>query len=251
MTDLKKDNGVKLNIFQKGFNFSQDGPGNRLVYHLQGCNLRCPWCSNPEGLALIGGTAYAVDEVLSEVLRSRMMFFDGGGVTLTGGEVTMQFNATKILLTLLKQAQIHTAIETNGLSPRLPELFQVVDYLIIDCKHYNPDRHAAVTGLSCRSAFSNIRAAITAGKTITLRIPLIGGFNASETDAKGFADLFDLLGVQNHADIELLRYHDYGREKYRKLDMNYTITDGAKVSDESFLAMQTFLRIRGFNLVRT
>ena len=40
-----------VNIFQKGFNFSQDGPGNRLGYHLQGCNMHCPWCSNPEGIS--------------------------------------------------------------------------------------------------------------------------------------------------------------------------------------------------------
>ncbi len=45
---------MKLRIFQKGFNYSQDGPGNRLVYHLQGCNMHCPWCSNPEGIAAQG-----------------------------------------------------------------------------------------------------------------------------------------------------------------------------------------------------
>ncbi|WP_122642985.1 glycyl-radical enzyme activating protein [Luxibacter massiliensis] len=39
-----------MRIFQKGFNYSQDGFGNRLVYHLQGCNMHCPWCSNPEGM---------------------------------------------------------------------------------------------------------------------------------------------------------------------------------------------------------
>jgi len=179
------------------------------------------------------------------------MFFDGGGVTLTGGEVMMQFDAAKVLLTQLKQAQINTAIETNGLSPRLPELFPVVDYLMIDCKHYDSSRHADVTGLPCQSVSGNIRAAITAGKTITLRIPLIGEFNASEADAKGFADMFDSLGVKNHATIELLRYHDYCREKYQKLGMDYTMTDKAKVSDETFLAIQTLLQIRGFALVHS
>ena len=29
----------KIRIFQKGFNYSQDGQGNRLVYHLQGCKM--------------------------------------------------------------------------------------------------------------------------------------------------------------------------------------------------------------------
>ena len=58
-----------MRIFQRGFNFSQDGPGNRLVYHLQGCNLRCPWCSNPEGLALSGGASVSVEELLDEARR--------------------------------------------------------------------------------------------------------------------------------------------------------------------------------------
>ncbi|MBQ7261532.1 MAG: 4Fe-4S cluster-binding domain-containing protein [Lachnospiraceae bacterium] len=43
-----------MSYFQKGFNYSQDGRGNRLVYHLQGCNMRCPWCANPEGLDVNG-----------------------------------------------------------------------------------------------------------------------------------------------------------------------------------------------------
>ncbi len=44
-----------MKIFQKGFNFSQDGPENRLVYHLQGCIMKCIRCSNSEGMNILGG----------------------------------------------------------------------------------------------------------------------------------------------------------------------------------------------------
>lgn len=54
---------MRIKIFQKGFNYSQDGVGNRLVYHLQGCNMSCPWCANPEGIE-IGGTLVVNNDFL-------------------------------------------------------------------------------------------------------------------------------------------------------------------------------------------
>ena len=65
-----------MQIFQKGFNYSQDGPGNRLVYHLTGCNMRCPWCSNPECMET-GGENLSPEEIYSEALSCRALFFDG------------------------------------------------------------------------------------------------------------------------------------------------------------------------------
>ena len=66
---------AKLHIFQKGFNYSQDGPGNRLVYHLKGCNLKCPWCSNPEGINPNNSVGYSteVSEVLKFLLKLRRL----------------------------------------------------------------------------------------------------------------------------------------------------------------------------------
>lgn len=240
-----------LHVFQKGFNFSQDGPGNRLVYHLQGCNLRCPWCSNPEGLALQGGKEYSVDELAAEVLRSQMMFFDGGGVTLTGGEVTMQFEAVQKLLTKLHEQGIHTCIETNGICKRLPELFPVLDLLIMDIKHYDPAVHQTVTGLPNRFTIENISAAIQAGQEMALRIPLVGGFNASEEDAHGFAALFKQLGVPGKATVELLAYHEYGKDKYASLGMEYTVTADAKVTKEQVKSYTEILEAVGLSIIHT
>lgn len=240
-----------LRIFQKGFNFSQDGPGNRLVYHLQGCNLRCPWCSNPEGLALKGGKEYSTDELVEEVKRSSLMFFDGGGVTLTGGEVTMQFDGAKEFLTRLHGEGIHTCIETNGICKRLPELFPVLDLLIMDIKHYDSAVHKAVTGLPNDFTMQNITAALDAAQPLALRIPLIGGFNASEEDAHGFASLLTGLGVPGRATVELLAYHEYGKSKYENLGMAYTMTEKARVSREQVHIFTEILEAAGLTIIKT
>ena len=240
-----------IRIFQKGFNFSQDGPGNRLVYHLQGCNLHCPWCSNPEGLALAGGNPVSIDDLMAEVRRSSMMFFDGGGVTLTGGEVTLQFPAVKEFLTRLHEEGFSTCIETNGLAPQLPELFPVLDLLIMDIKHHDPENHKAVTGLSNELTVRNIEKALAAGQQLALRIPLIGGFNASPEDARGFAELFCKLDLGDRATVELLTYHEYGKDKYEKLGMEYTMDATARVSRESLEQYKVILRNAGINIIHT
>lgn len=242
---------MELRVFQKGFNFSQDGPGNRLVYHLQGCNLRCPWCSNPEGIPLEGGDCRSVDELVEEVMRSRAMFFEGGGVTLTGGEIGVQIDGVKEFLKQLHLRGIHTAVETNGTSPRLSELFEFLDYLIMDCKHHDPAFHKQVVGVSNAETFKNIQKAVENGVQLALRIPVIGGFNASEQDAQAFAALFERLQIKQAATIELLPYHEYGKDKYKKMGWEYHMTQQAKVSRELIDQMENCLREHGFKIIST
>ncbi len=39
-----------MRIFATGWSDDVDGPGRRLVVYLKGCNFRCRWCANPEGM---------------------------------------------------------------------------------------------------------------------------------------------------------------------------------------------------------
>lgn len=202
-----------LKILQKGFNYSQDGPGNRLVYHLQGCNFACKWCSNADSIPADNPRAKicSVNEIFDEIMRSRMMFFDGGGVTFTGGECTLQSEELSQLFAMLRKENINVCIETNGSSSKLRELSENIDYLIIDLKHFDDDEHKKWVGASNRSVKENIEYFLESGRQLHIRIPVINGVNA---DPAGFADYFRQLDTRN-AVFEFLAYHEFGKDKWQ------------------------------------
>lgn len=209
-----------MHVFQKGFNFGQDGPGNRLVYHLQGCNMKCIWCSNPEGMNLNGGKEYTSKEIFNECKQSKMMFFSGGGVTFTGGEATIQHEELLKLLKMLKDENINTCIETNGTSPKLSELLQHVDYLIMDFKHFDNGVLKQYTGVGNEVIKENFEKNCMEGRQQHIRIPLINGINTQNPE--GFADYFSKFDTGNTV-FEFLPYHEYGKDKWTE---EYKVKNG-------------------------
>lgn len=234
-----------MKILQRGFNYSQDGPGNRLVYHTQGCNFKCKWCSNPESMAAQSSEASDIpnDEIVNEILRSRMMFFDGGGVTFTGGEATMQPDDLIYALKEIKAQGIHTAIETNGSSPRLPEIAEYVDYLIVDMKQPDDEIHKKYISHSNKMTVENLKRLSRERNQLHVRIPLINHVN---TDPEPFAALFAEMDMTNTV-VEILAYHEYGKCKWTE---DYQITDGF-VTDEQVLSFRQRLEKDGIKFVTT
>lgn len=233
-----------MKIFFKGFNFSQDGPGNRLVFHLQGCNMRCPWCSNPEGMVLDGGKDYSIDEIVGECVRSRAVFFSGGGVTFTGGEATLQADELLEVLKRLQTEKIHTALETNGVSPKLPAIMEYVDYLMMDFKHYDSEAFRKFTGVGIENLLKNYEYLCSIGKQLHIRIPLINRVNADSPE--GFAKYFSRFDTSNTV-YEFLPYHEYGKSKWTD---KYRIEDGF-ISDEQLERFKNTFREYNLKTINT
>ncbi len=225
-----------LYIFQKGFNYSQDGPGNRLVYHLAGCNMFCPWCSNPEGLKrneCLSPTP--VEDIVKEAENARMIFIDGGGVTFTGGEVTLQKDSVLNAVNLLKSKGIPTCIETNASLPCCEELFEAVDYMIADFKSPDEKKLLEICGGNLDIIKKNLIFRVQTGKPLLVRIPLIKFFNCSEENAKAFCEFFNELKTESKNDnlhIEILTYHEFGKNKYKEIGADYTVTNGFVSADD-------------------
>ena len=233
----------ELKIFQKGFNYSQDGPGNRLVYHLSGCNLKCKWCSNPEGMEQINYKTLTVDELVKEAVSCKPMFFSGGGVTLTGGEPTLQFDAVLEFYKALKENGINTCIETNGTHPKLFELLPYIDHLIMDIKHFDFTVHKEWTALENDMTLKNFARLCSEGREVLIRIPIINGFNSTP---EGFVNLFKKHNTEK-VSFELLPYHEYGKEKWTK---PYEIENGF-ISKETLKQFYDLFKANGLNLIKT
>lgn len=238
-------------VFEKGFNYSQDGTGNRLVYHLQGCDLHCPWCSNPEGMREpTDVTYYSADEMVEEIISCRPMFFDSGGVTFTGGECSLWAEQLVKVIARVKKAGISVAIESNAQSDGFLKLASLCDIVIADYKHPDGEKLKAVTGADIKKIEANLKAAAKI-KSLQLRIPLIHGFNDDDNAMNGFADFFYNLW-KNAADltVEILPYHEYGKEKWEKLGRGYTVENGY-VDKETVNKLSEMLKEKNIKVIKT
>ncbi len=214
-----------------------DGRGIRTIVFLKGCVLRCRWCCNPEsqryeietmqtqdGVKTMGRDV-TVGEVLETVERDRGYYRrSGGGITLSGGESLCQ---PKFALSLLRESKargISTAIESMGCAEWevIRELLPYIDQYLLDIKHTNPDKHREFTGKSNELMLENARKIVESGLTeLTVRVPVIPTFNASEEEIAAIARFADSLpGVKG---IHLLPYHRLGQDKYAGLGREYSM----------------------------
>lgn len=220
-----------------------DGFGIRSTVFFKGCNLRCPWCSNPESQSCLPetmggakvGRYYSLREVLDEVLKDKAFYErSGGGVTLSGGEPLLQKDFVCALCRALRDEGVSTAIETAACVP--PETFKAVfdclEFAQVDIKHYNKEKHKAVTGISNELAIENLRWALRQDKRVIPRIPVIPGFNDSLGDAEGFKALLNELGA---TEVQILPFHQLGESKYDKLGKAYKYKGIDQLHDEDLL----------------
>lgn len=179
------------------------------------------------------GRYVTVQELMDTVHRDRAYWGSGGGVTLGGGEPLAQPEFTLALLKELHDAYVHTAMETCANVPwaRLEKALQYLDWIFVDIKHMDPEKHKQETGVTNELILKNIEriAALGESPRIIPRMPVVPGYNDSDNNVLAVAKF---LGKIGKSEVNLLPFHRLGVSKYEQLGLDYVYKDTQPLSVE-------------------
>ncbi len=229
-----------------------DGDGIRTTVFFKGCNLRCPWCHNPENLSgepcvlhyenrqsEVCGRQVSPEDILPELLEDRNFFSaSGGGVTFSGGEVMLQACAAAALAEKLQQEGVSVWIDTAGCVSysAFEVLNPFVDGYLFDFKTASAEKYKGLGG-SLQQVTENIAHLLADRIPLRIRIPLIPGFN---TDVLSVEQICTRLVNLNVTAVDLLPFHRLGSAKYAALGLAYAYKDIQPLSKEELESIRKY-----------
>ncbi|MCC3373556.1 pyruvate formate-lyase-activating protein [Cohnella sp. REN36] len=202
-----------------------DGPGIRFVLFLQGCALKCRYCHNPDSWDTEGGKLRTVDEILAEI-ESYVDYYkrSGGGITVSGGEPTLQAPFVAELFRACKDRwNLHTALDSSGFcEPSHAEaLLSVTDLVLLDLKLMDQRGHVDLTTQPNDRTIAFAKRLSQRGNRMWVRRVLVPGFTDRPEDLIDLGSFIgELYGVEK---VEVLPYHRMGVYKWQQLGIPYTL----------------------------
>ena len=188
------------------------------------CAEECP----SQGTLKIWGREMSVPEVLEVVLADREFYEkSGGGITLSGGEVFLQWAFARELLEACKTEGINTCVESAlHCDPDLLDIvYPQVDLVITDIKHMNPQTHKTLTGIGNQRILDNIKKTATMGLPLVIRVPVVPDHNNDEANLRATAEFITSNLGNQIKQVQLLPYRELGVDKYEALGMAYPMAD--------------------------
>jgi pyruvate formate lyase activating enzyme len=209
------------------------------------CTQVCP----NEARSLMG-KEMTVHEVFQDVKGDEVFYKrSNGGMTLTGGEPLFQVRFSKALLSLCRQAGIHTAIETCGYARWniFQDILQYADLVLFDIKHMNSEKHLEYTGVPNDLILDNIQKTYHELRIpIWTRIPIIPGYNDSTENIHATAR-FVATKLGTSVPVHLLAYHRLGESKYERLAREGKSLSITPPTDEHMLRLQKIMASYGLD----
>jgi pyruvate formate lyase activating enzyme len=191
------------------------------------------------------------DQAIEELLRDQTFFeVSSGGVTLSGGEPLLQPEFAVEVLDGCRRRGAGTAIETCLAAPLLhvEAMARVTDEVFADMKLSDERQHRELLGWPLEPILRNLQYLVRARAKVVVRIPLIPGFTATESNLEGIGRI--VSGLEPQPPVELLNFNPFAEAKYRRLGRTWVFPEGSRrYSAPELAAFRQVLRSAGVERV--
>ncbi len=194
-----------------GITYDEDG-----VHTADFCEA-CGTCTRecPTQALELKGINYTVDELYKTVIKDRAFWGKDGGVTVSGGEATLQWEGVLELFKKAKADGIHTALDTCGFNRRdvFEALLPYTDIFLYDLKLFDDEEHVKYTKQSNKVIFENFDWLAGTDARIWVRTPIIPGATDTDENIRGLAGI-----VRDRVEKwELCAFNNLCLDKYDRL----------------------------------
>lgn len=226
-----------------------DGPGIRMTIFLAGCGLRCLYCHNPDTFQMRDGEPVEVDDLLRRIKRYRKTLnASGGGITISGGEAMMQPRFVAKLLEGAKELGVHTCVDTSGFLGRnvTEAMLDNIDLVLLDVKAGIPELYKKVTSGDLQPTIDFGDRLAERGIETWIRFVLVPGLTDSEENVEAVAQIVEKW--PNVSRVEVLPFHQMGRDKWKTLGLKYELNDTQPPDKELIERTREIFRSHGLTV---
>ncbi|HOO22424.1 MAG TPA: 4Fe-4S cluster-binding domain-containing protein [Clostridia bacterium] len=212
---------------------TMDGPGIRFAVFFSGCPLRCAYCHNPD--TWTGGVETDSEQLVSDILRYKPYFRNGGGVTFTGGEPLVQTGFITEVAKKLKEHDIGIALDTacSIFGKAQKELYALCDLVIADLKFPTGEMYRQYCGNDVLgNVIATLRYLNEQKVKVWIRTVIVPDVNDTPEFIRKYHNL--IKDFDNIERYELKPFHTMGFEKYENLQIDNPFV-GKKALDVSKL----------------
>lgn len=198
-----------------------DGPGVRFVVFMQGCNLRCGCCHNPDTWECGAGSEFTAAEIAEKVERYKTYFGKDGGITVSGGEPLLQAVFVHELFKECHKRGINTCLDTSGslINEDVCLLLSECDNVLLDIKYTNDEDYKKYVGCSIDKPLEFLEFLNKSRIPTWLRQVIIPGLNDTEENVRLLSEI-----AQSHScveKVELLPFRKICKSKYDNMGIEF------------------------------
>ena len=219
-----------------------DGPGVRFVVFMQGCNLRCGCCHNPDTWEYDDKKLYTPPEIVKMACRYKDYFGTEGGITLSGGEPLLQAQFVREVFTLAHAEGIHTCLDTSGsiLADYVKDMLEVTDHVLLDIKYVSDELYRRHVGCSIDVPLKFLAYLNEKGIKTTVRQVIIPTLNDDIESIKALKEL--TRGYACVEKIELLPFKKICQVKYDQMRLTFPFGHLPTPSAEKMRELEEIIR---------